>query len=128
MDPGARGSLDVERLAACMPWFVDNRLDRTASAPASERCRPVVERVLAMTRADWNASEPTIRAVDAELSKAAVGAGELLYTMKFNASMGVRSDYYLAEEQGIEWHTAAAKPVPERLAELALAAAANEVC
>ena len=42
--------------------------------------------------------------------------------------MGVRSDYYLAEETGIEWATAAAKPVPERLRELALAAAAAEVC
>jgi hypothetical protein len=37
--------------------------------------------------------------------------------------MGVRSDFYLAEEAGIEWHTAAARPVPD-----ALAAAAAEVC
>jgi hypothetical protein len=29
--------------------------------------------------------------------------------------MGVRSDFYLAEEAGIEWHTAAAKPVPDAL-------------
>jgi hypothetical protein len=42
--------------------------------------------------------------------------------------MGVRSDYYLAEEVGIEWSTAAAKPVPDRLRELALASAASEVC
>jgi hypothetical protein len=41
--------------------------------------------------------------------------------------MGVRSDYYLAEEAGIEWATAAAKPVAE-LREAALAAAASEVC
>jgi hypothetical protein len=40
----------------------------------------------------------------------------------------VRSDYYLAEEQGIEWSTAAALPVPERLRELSLSAAAAEVC
>ena len=36
------------------------------------------------------------------------------------------SDYYLAEEAGIEWHTAAALPVPEGLR--ALSAAAAEVC
>jgi hypothetical protein len=42
--------------------------------------------------------------------------------------MGVRSDFYLAEESGVEWLTAAAKPVPERLRALALAAAAEEVC
>ena len=41
--------------------------------------------------------------------------------------MGVRSDYYLAEEAGLEWYTAAAKPLHE-LREHALAAAAAEVC
>ena len=33
-----------------------------------------------------------------------------------------------AEEHGIEWSTAAARPVPERLRELALAAAAGMSC
>jgi len=36
---------------------------------------------------------------------------EHTYAIRYNAFMGVRSDYYLAEETDIEWHTAAAKPV-----------------
>ena len=68
-----------------------------------------------------------MREVDRELSAAAARADELHYAIRYNAFMGVRSDYYLAEEAGIEWYTASAKPVAE-LREAALAAAASEVC
>jgi radical SAM superfamily enzyme YgiQ (UPF0313 family) len=128
MDFGAEENLFIDKLATCMPWFVNSRLDRHREAPASARYRGIVERVLAMDLAEWEAFKPTVRKLDAELSAAAVAAKELHYAIKYNAFMGVRSDYYLAEEAGIEWHTAAAKPVPERLVELALAAAASEMC
>ena len=52
--------------------------------------------------------------------------GELHYAIRYNDFMGVRSDYFLAEECGLEWFTAAQKPVPDRLRALALAAAASE--
>lgn len=128
LDFGVEENLFVEKLAACMPWFVNARMARFREAPVSERYRPLVDEVLAMDRAAWDAFQPRIRAVDDELSRAATRAEELHYAIRFNAFMGVRSDYYLAEETGIEWATAAAKPVPERLRELALAAAAGEVC
>jgi hypothetical protein len=128
MDFGEEENLFIDKLATCMPWFVNARLSRYRAAPASERYAPIVERVLAMPREEWELFKPTVRDLDRELSSAAVAAGELHYAIRYNAFMGVRSDYYLAEEAGIEWHTAAAKPVPERLAELALAAAASEVC
>jgi anaerobic magnesium-protoporphyrin IX monomethyl ester cyclase len=128
MDFGAAENLFIDKLATCMPWFVNSRLDRYREAPASERYRPIAERVLAMPLDEWERFKPAVRKLDAELSAAAVAAGELHYAIKYNAFMGVRSDYYLAEEAGIEWHTAAARPVPERLAELALAAAASEMC
>jgi radical SAM superfamily enzyme YgiQ (UPF0313 family) len=128
MDFGAEENLFIDKLATCMPWFVNSRLDRYRDAPASARYRGIVERVLAMDEREWEDFKPSVRKLDAELSAAAVAAGELHYAIKYNAFMGVRSDYYLAEEAGIEWHTAAAKPVPERLAELALAAAASEMC
>jgi hypothetical protein len=128
MDFGAEENLFIDKLATCMPWFVNSRLDRYRPAPASQRYRPLVERVLATDAAEWEAFKPLVRKLDAEHSAAAVAANELHYAIKYNAFMGVRSDYYLAEEAGIEWHTAAAKPVPERLAELALAAAASEMC
>lgn len=128
MDFGADENLFIDKLATCMPWFVNARLDHWRPAPASARYRPIAERVLAMDADEWERFKPRVRELDKQLSSAAVAAGELHYAIRYNAFMGVRSDYYLAEEAGIEWHTAAAKPVPERLAELALAAAASEMC
>ena len=64
--------------------------------------------------------------VDRAVSADATRAGELHYAIRYNAFMGVRSDFFLAEDAGQEWSTAAARPVPERLRELALAAAADE--
>ena len=80
----------------------------------SARYAPVVDEILALDRASWEAFKPRIRAIDAELSRAATRAEELHYGIRFNAFMGVRSDYYLAEETGIEWATAAARPVHRR--------------
>lgn len=128
LDFGEEENLLIQKLAACMPWFVNARMDRYRDAPASERYRPLVKDVLAMTAGEWEAFEPSIRDRDAELADTCARAGELHYAIRFNAFMGVRSDYYLAEEHGLEWATAAAKPVPERLRELALAAAAGESC
>jgi len=128
LDFGSEENLFIDKLATCMPWFVNSRLDRWREAPAAARYRPLVDAVLAMDADAWAAFKPTVRERDAELARAAAKAGELHYSIRYNAFMGVRSDYYLAEEAGIEWVTAAEKPVPERLAELALAAAAAEVC
>jgi anaerobic magnesium-protoporphyrin IX monomethyl ester cyclase len=124
LDFGPEENLFIDQLGTCMPWFVNSRLDGWRKSPASARYRPLVERVLAMDAEEWREFKPTVRAVDSELSAAAAAAGELHYSIRYNAFMGVRSDYFLAEEQGIEWSTAAAKPS----AELALAAAASEVC
>lgn len=128
LDFGAEENLFIEKLAACMPWFVNARAGDFHDFPAAERYRPLVAEVLALDRAGWEAFVPRVRALDAETSRAAARAGELHYSIRYNAFMGVRSDFYLAEESGVEWLTAAAKPVPERLRELALAAAAQEVC
>ncbi|MCK6447069.1 MAG: B12-binding domain-containing radical SAM protein [Planctomycetes bacterium] len=128
LDFGPEENLFVAKLAACMPWFVTSRMDRFRDAPAAKRYRPLVEKVLAMDADEWARFEPTVRDVDREIAREATRAEELHYSIRYNAFMGVRSDFYLAEEHGIEWYTAAQKPVPERLRELALAAAANEVC
>ena len=79
-----------------------------------------------MSAAEWAEFKPQVETVDRQLAADSSAAGELHYAIRYNSFMGVRSDYYLAEEAGIEWATAAAKPVSERLA--ALAAAAAEVC
>lgn len=128
LDFGEEENLFVEKLATCMPWFVNAALARHGDAPASERYRGLVEEVEALDREGWEAFEPRVRDIDAEMSRAATKAEELHYAIRYNAFMGVRSDFFLAEDAGIEWATAAAKPVPERLHALALAAAADEVC
>jgi len=128
LDFGPEENLFIDKLATCMPWFVNARLGRHHDAPAAARYEPLAREVLAQDADAWEAFKPRVRALDQELSVAATRAEELHYAIRFNAFMGVRSDYYLAEETGIEWSTAAAKPVPERLRELALAAAAGEAC
>ncbi len=127
LDFGDEENLFIEKLAACMPWFVNARMARYRDAPAADRYAPLVERVVAMDRVEWEAFRPGVRGIDAELSATAVAADELHYAIRYNAFMGVRSDFFLAEDGGIEWTTAAAKPVPDRLRDLALAAAADEV-
>lgn len=127
LDFGAEQNLAIDKLTAAMPWYVNAALDRYGEAPAAERYRPLVAQIGAMDAEEWAAFRPRLRELDAELAAQAARAGELHYSIRFNDFMGVRSDFYLGEEQGIEWATAAAKPVPERLAELALLAAANEI-
>jgi len=128
LDFGPEENLFIEKLAACMPWFVNERAGHHRDFPAAARYRPLVEEVLALDRDGWTAFQPRVRAIDRELSEAAARAGELHYSIRYNAFMGVRSDFFLAEEAGIEWLTAAARPVPDALRREALAAAADEVC
>jgi radical SAM superfamily enzyme YgiQ (UPF0313 family) len=127
LDFGAEENLFIEKLGTCMPWFVNSRMDRFREAPAAVRYKPLVDEVLEMGRDVWETFKLKVKLVDRELSTAAVRAGEVHYAIRYNAFMGVRSDYYLAEESGIEWATASAKPVVE-MREMALAAAASEVC
>ncbi len=128
LDFGAEQNLLIDKLGVCMPWFVNARLAHFhPGSPASERYAPIVARVLAMGDDEWRAFRPTVKDHDRELSAAAVEAGELHYAIRYNTFMGVRSDYFLAEEQGTEWSTASAKPSAEDLANRALAAAAAEI-
>lgn len=123
LDFGEDENLFISKLGRCMPWFVNSRMSHYREAPASARYKPVVDRILAMDRAEWEAFEPTVNALDAELSAACTEAGELHYAIKFNDFMGVRSDFFLAEEAGREWFTAAARPTS---AEVEKAARAEE--
>jgi anaerobic magnesium-protoporphyrin IX monomethyl ester cyclase len=100
LDFGAEENLFVDKVGKCMPWFVNSRLDRFGEAPSAERYRSLVEEVLAMDRTAWEAFRPGIEEVDGRYSAAAAEAGELHYAIRYNEFMGVRSDYYLAEEKG----------------------------
>lgn len=128
LDFGDEENLFVSKLGTCMPWFVNARLDRWHDAPAAKRYAPLVERVLAMDASEWEAFRPSVRELDRELSLLCVEAGERHYAIRYNAFMGVRSDWFLAEESGLEWTTAAAPPSRADREAVSLAAAASEVC
>ncbi len=128
LDFGPEENLFVDQLGTLMPWFVNARMSAYHDAPASVRYQPWVDKVLAMSADEWREFKPTVRQVDAKLSAQCVAAEELHYAIRYNQFMGVRSDFFLAEENGIEWFTAAAKPEGARLRDLALAAAASEAC
>jgi hypothetical protein len=114
LDFGAEENLFIDKLGRALPWFVNARLARFhEDAPASLRYAPLVERIMAMDAAEWRAFAPTLIDVDAELSGAACEAGELHYALKYGSTMGVRSDWFLAEERGTEWYTAAAPACEE---------------
>lgn len=128
LDFGPEQNLLIDKLGVCMPWFVNARMSHFHDdAPASARYAPVVEEVLALDEDGWREFRGTVRERDKELSAAAVAANELHYAIRYNSFMGVRSDYFLAEERGTEWFTAAAKPSAQDLANRALAAAAAEI-
>jgi radical SAM superfamily enzyme YgiQ (UPF0313 family) len=127
LDFGAQENLFIDQLGTCMPWFVNSRMDRFREAPAAARYQPLVEKLLAMSVEEWIAFKPNVRAIDREISAQCVERDEQHYAIRYNAFMGVRSDFFLAEEAGQEWYTASAKPV-EELRVAALAAAASEVC
>ena len=121
LDFGAEENLFIDKLATCMPWFVNARLDLDGDAErgrAAPRYRSLVDRILELDREAWELEKPRVREIDEAESRRATRAGELHYSIRFNAFMGVRSDFALAEELGIEWATAAAKPVPDRMREL----------
>jgi len=128
LDFGPDENLFIDKLGTLMPWFVNSRLDRFGTAPAAAHYRPLVDEVLAMDPAEWRAFKPRAADIDAEMSGKCVERGEIHYAIRYNAFMGVRSDYFLAEEGGLEWVTAAAKPRGKRLLQEALAAAAAEMC
>ena len=129
LDFGAEENLMIDKLAVCLPWFVNARLASARGVtpevvPASLRYAQIVAEVTAMDAAEWKRFKPKVRGLDASMARSAVAAGEEHYAIKYNAFMGVRDDYYLAEEGRDrlqpqaratkpvdEWVTAAAKPV-----------------
>ncbi|MFT7670935.1 MAG: anaerobic magnesium-protoporphyrin IX monomethyl ester cyclase, partial [Planctomycetota bacterium] len=100
LDFGDDENLFIAKLGRCLPWFVNARMDDFAPATTSARYKPVVARLLAMGAEEWATFAPTVVEYDAELSRAAVEAGELHYAIRYNDFMGVRSDFFLAEEEG----------------------------
>ena len=80
LDFGDEENLFIDKLGTCMPWFVNARLDAYRAAPAAARYRPLVERVSAMSRDEWIAFKPSVRAVDREISAVCVAQKPTTFT------------------------------------------------
>ena len=111
LDFGTDENLLIEKLATCMPWFVNVRMAEYGPAPAARHYQAVVDEVLALDRPGWDAFRPRVRSIDADLSAQAVAADERHYALRYQDFMGVRSDYFLAEEAEGRRVTASAAPV-----------------
>jgi len=112
IDYGEEENLFLEKLAACMPWFVNARMRATDGPVAADRYLPRVAEVLALDRPGWEELRPRIAELDAELSREATAAGELHYSIRFQAFMGVRSDRPDAVPSGAEVPELSRAPVP----------------
>ncbi|MEW6071460.1 MAG: radical SAM protein [Planctomycetota bacterium] len=110
LDFGPAENLAIEKLAACMPWFVNAAMAAHGEAPAARRYRGPVEAVLALDRPGWEAFRPRVRELDAALSTAAAAEGERHYALRYADFLGVRSDWFLAEEAAGRRITASAVP------------------
>ena len=128
LDFGPEANLFVDKLGRAMPWFVNARMARYHDTPASELYRPWVQRVMAMDADEWAAFRTELEEIDARLSAQAVEKGWLHYAIRYNSFMGVRSDFFLAEDSGQEWYTAAAPPVGTASLEPTVAAASSRSC
>lgn len=111
---GPSQNLLVDKIGRAMPWFVNAALPEHGQLVHGEAVRatgaryaPLVERVLAMDGEAWGAYRETLEDVDREISAAAVEAGEFHYALRYGATTGVSSSWFLAEEMP-EWNTAAA--------------------
>ena len=128
LDFGPEANLFVDKLGRAMPWFVNARMARYHDTPASELYRPWVQRVMAMDADEWAAFRTELEEIDARLSAQAVEKVWLHYAIRYNSFMGVRSDFFLAEDSGQEWYTAAAPPVGTASLEPTVAAASSRSC
>src|SRR6185295_8499431 len=88
LDFGAEENLFIDKLATCMPWFVNSRIDRFRESAAAKRYQPIVREVLALDAAQWELYKPRVREIDAQLAAEATRAQELHYAIRYNAFMG----------------------------------------
>jgi radical SAM superfamily enzyme YgiQ (UPF0313 family) len=95
LDFGPELNLWIDKLQRAFPWYVN----RFADLPCSPHYVDLVERVEALSLEEWHEFRGDCIAKDREISQRLIRAGHLHYAIKYNTFMGVRSDYFLAEEE-----------------------------
>ena len=95
LDFGPRQNLLLDKLNACLPWFVN----AASSLPSAPFYRRLTEDILALNEEQWQERKKNIQEEDAVISETMVRLGLTHYAIKYNRFMGVRSDYFLSEQQ-----------------------------
>jgi anaerobic magnesium-protoporphyrin IX monomethyl ester cyclase len=96
LDFGLELNLWIDKLQRTFPWYVN----RFADLPCSSYYVDLIDEVEALSSEEWDAFKGSCAERDREISQRLVRAGHLHYAIKYNAFMGVRSDYFLEEEEG----------------------------
>jgi len=96
LDFGPALNLWIIKLQKVFPWYVN----RYADLPCSGQYIELIKEVEALSQEEWSAVKDRLGETDREVSRRLVQAGQLHYAIKYNAFMGVRSDYFMEEEEG----------------------------
>jgi len=96
LDFGPQLNLWIVKLQKAFPWYVN----RYADFPCSSQYGELVKELEALSDEEWSAAKDRLRETDHEISGRLVRAGQHHYAIKYNAFMGVRSDYFVEEEEG----------------------------
>lgn len=93
LDLGPDLNLWIDKLQKVFPWYVN----REAALPVSSFYAELLAEVEAFPPEEWNAVKETMLAKDQAISDSLAKEGKLHYAIKYNAFMGVRSDFFLKE-------------------------------
>ncbi|HNU72550.1 MAG TPA: radical SAM protein [Thermodesulfobacteriota bacterium] len=92
---GDEMDLWIDKLQKVFPWYVN----RYTEWPIAGQYADLVKEVESLTLQEWENRKDTVVEADQKISGHMIAAKEVHYAIKYNSFMGVRSDYFLAEEQ-----------------------------
>jgi hypothetical protein len=93
LDLGPELNLWIDKLQKVFPWYVNCE----AGLPVSSLYADLRAEVEALSPEEWNAVKETVLEKDQSVSDRLAKEEKLHYAIKYNAFMGVRSDYFLNE-------------------------------
>ena len=98
LDFGPELNLWIDKLQKIFLWFVN----AYAHLPVSPAYADLVQEVEKVPLEKWSLLKEQILRRDREVSDRLAQNGQLHYAIRYNAFMGVRSDYFLKEETNRE--------------------------
>jgi len=85
----------IDKLQKTFPWYVNSAADW----PAASAYANLVREIHGLSAQEWAERKNRVLEEDKAVSEEMIQHGYLHYAVKYNTFMGVRSDYFLAEEE-----------------------------